>query len=97
MCFSFEVQGLDGVVDGLVEDVCAGEGLMGEIVGFEVAPDGFDVVEFGRVFGQPFDAQPMGAGGERGPGRLAGMDRSVVEHDDDGSLTLAGFGAGFGP
>jgi hypothetical protein len=23
------------------------------------------------------------------------MDRSVVEHDDDGSLTLAGFGAGF--
>ena len=41
--FPFEVQGLDGVVDGLVEDVCVGEGLMGEIVGFEVAPDGFDV------------------------------------------------------
>ena len=38
-------------------------------------------------------AQPMGAGGERGLGRLAGMDRAVVEHDDDGSLALAGFGA----
>ena len=24
------------------------------------------------------------------------MDRSIVEHDDDGSLALAGFGAGFG-
>ena len=48
---------------------------------------------FGRVFGQPLDAQPMGAGGQRGPGRLAGMDRAVVEHDDHGSLALAGFGA----
>ena len=27
MWFPFEVQGIDGVVDGLVEDVCVGEGL----------------------------------------------------------------------
>ena len=40
---SFDVQGLDGVVDGAVEDFCVSEGLMGEIMGFEVAPDGFDV------------------------------------------------------
>jgi hypothetical protein len=60
--FPLEVHGLDGVVDGLVEDVSVCEGLMGEIVGFQVSPDGFDVVEFGRVFGQPLDAQPMGAG-----------------------------------
>ena len=93
---SFDVQGLDGVVDGAVEDFCVSEGLMGEIMGFEVAPDGFDVVEFGRVFGQPLDAQPMGARREGGLGRLAGMDRAVVEHDDDGSLALAGFGAGLG-
>ena len=57
--FSFDVQSLDGVVDGSVEGV--GEGLIGGIMGFEVAPDGFDVVEFGRVFGQPLDAQPMGS------------------------------------
>jgi hypothetical protein len=68
MWFPFEVQGIDGVVDGLVEDLCVGEGLMGEIMGFEVAPDGFDVVEFRRVFGQPLDAGPMVVGGERGPG-----------------------------
>ena len=42
--FSFVVQSFDGVVDGAVEDFCVGEGLMDEIMGFEVAPDGFDVV-----------------------------------------------------
>ena len=87
--FPFEVQGLEGVMDGPVEDVPVGEGLMGEIVGFQVSPDGFDVVEIGRVFGPPLNAKPMVAGGQRGPGLLAGMDRAVVEHDDDGSLALA--------
>ena len=53
-------------MDCAVEVFCVGEGLMGEIISFEVAPNGFDVVEFGRVFGQPLDARPMGAGGERG-------------------------------
>jgi hypothetical protein len=77
--FPFEVQGLDGVMDGPVKEVCVGEGLMGEIVGFEVSPDGFDVVEFGRVFGQLLNAEPMVAGGQRGLGGLAGMDRAVVE------------------
>jgi len=66
---------------------------MGEVMGFEVAPDCFDVIEFWRVFGQPFDAEPMGAGSERVPGRLAGMDRAVIENDDHGALTLTGFGA----
>ena len=90
---SFDVQSLDGVVDGAVEVFGVGEGLMGEVVGFQVSPDGFDVIEFRCVFGQPLDAQPMGARRERGLGGLAGMDRSVVEHDDDGPLALAGFGA----
>ena len=48
---------------------------------------------FGCVFGQPLNAQPMGAGSQCGLGRLAGMDRAVVEHDDDGFLALAGLGA----
>ena len=91
--FPLEVQGLDGGVDGLVEEVCVCEGLMGKKVGLEVSPDGFDIVEFGRVFGQPLDAQPMGARGQRGLGRLAGMDRAVVEDDYDGPLALTGLGA----
>ena len=89
---ALEVQGLDGVLDGLVKDVCVCEGLMRGITGFEVARYGFDVVEFGRISGQPLDARPMGAGGQRGPGRLAGMDRAVVEPDGDGPLALAGLG-----
>jgi methanogenic corrinoid protein MtbC1 len=36
-------------VDGLVEVYDIGEGLMGEMMRLEVAPDGFDVVEFGSV------------------------------------------------
>ncbi|MEI6099384.1 MAG: hypothetical protein WCS20_14060, partial [Alphaproteobacteria bacterium] len=90
---SFDVQGLDGMVDGRVGRFWASQGPMGEMMGFEAAPDCFDAVAFGRLCGRPRDASPMGAGGERGPGRLAGMDRSFVEHDDHGALALAGFGA----
>ncbi|MEI6096939.1 MAG: hypothetical protein WCS20_01325 [Alphaproteobacteria bacterium] len=67
---------------------------MGQKMGFEVAPYDQNVVEFSFVFGQPRDAPPLGAHRERGLGRLAGMDRSAVERDDDGSLALAGFGPG---
>ncbi len=70
---SSDVQGFDGLVDGPVGVIRVGEGLMGEVMGFEVAPHCFDVIEFGRISGQPPDAEPMGAGGGRGPGRLAGM------------------------
>jgi hypothetical protein len=63
--FSLDVQRGDGVMDGGVEFFGVGEGLVSEVMGFEVAPDGFDVVEFGRVFGQPLDGEPMRAGGER--------------------------------
>ena len=33
-------------------------------MGFEIVPDHFDVVEFGRVLGQPFDGEPVGTGRE---------------------------------
>ena len=66
---------------------------MGEMMGFEAAPDCFDVVAFGRLCGRSRDAAPRGAGNQHGPGRLAGMDRSVVEHDDHVALALTGFGA----
>jgi hypothetical protein len=35
------------------------------------------------VFRQPLDGEPMGTLGERGPCRLADVDRAVVEHHDD--------------
>jgi hypothetical protein len=42
-----------GLVDCSVEGDAVGEGLVGEMVGLEVTPDWFDVVQFGRVLGQP--------------------------------------------
>jgi hypothetical protein len=70
-------------VNGLIEIVAVGEGLVSQMMGFEIAPHGLDVVEFGRVLGQPFDGEPMGAGGEGGDGGLAHVDRPVIEHNDD--------------
>jgi hypothetical protein len=78
------VAGVDGGVDGLVERVDILEGLVGEMVRLEVAPDRFDVVEFGGVFRQPLDGEPVGAGGQRGAGELAGVDRPVVLDQDNG-------------
>jgi hypothetical protein len=57
------IEGADGVVDRLVECVGVGESLVGEMMRLEVAPDEFDVVQFGCVFGQPLDGEPMCAGG----------------------------------
>jgi hypothetical protein len=48
-------------VNGPVEVVGVGDGLVGQMMGFEIAPEGLGVVEFGRVLGQPFDGEPMGA------------------------------------
>ena len=73
----------DGVMDGLVEGGGVGEGLVGEVMGFEVAPDRLDIVEFGRVFRQPFDGEPVCAGGQGGERAFAGVDRTIVldQHD----------------
>src|SRR5271165_6211474 len=73
----------DGVMDGLVErfDIC--EGLVGQVMGLEIAPDRLDVVEFGCVFGQPLDGEPVRAGGQGAERAFAGVDRTVVldQHD----------------
>lgn len=65
-----------------------GEGLMREEVTFQIAPGPLDVVEFRGIFRQPFDGQPIARreGGLRG---FAGMDRAVVEHEDDGLVRAA--------
>jgi hypothetical protein len=73
----------DGVMDGLVERGGIGEGLVGEMVSLKVAPDELDIVEFGRVFRQPFDGEPVCAGGQGGERAFAGVDRTIVldQHD----------------
>jgi hypothetical protein len=48
-CHALLVEVVNCSVDGLVEVYDIGEGLMGEKMRLEVAPDGFDVVEFGSV------------------------------------------------
>src|SRR5260370_33520190 len=78
IAISFRVQVGDGTVDSGVEGVHIGKRLVGEIEGFEVMPDHFDVVELGRVLGQPFDGEPMGAGGQCCRGGLADVNRAVV-------------------
>jgi hypothetical protein len=71
------------VVDGGLEAVDGGEGSMGEVAGFQVAPDDFDVVQLGGVSGQPLDGKPVGAVGQHRPAGLADVDRSIVEDKDD--------------
>ena len=77
-------------MDCLVEGVRVGEGLVGEMMRLEVAPDEFDVVQFGRVFGQPLDGEPVSTGGERCERALAGVDRAVVLDQYDGREGLSG-------
>ncbi len=65
-----------------IEDFGIGECLMGEVMDFEVAPDALDVIEFGRIFWEPFDREPMGASGEFSLCGFADVDRTVVEHNN---------------
>jgi hypothetical protein len=62
---SLGIELADGLVDGAVEGVDVGEGLVGEMMGLEVVPDQFDVVQFWRILGEPLDSEPMCAGGKR--------------------------------
>jgi len=49
-------------MDGCIEGVCIGEGLVGEVMAFEVTPDTLNVIEFRGVFRQPLDGAPVRAG-----------------------------------
>jgi hypothetical protein len=80
---SLGVKSSNGIMNGYVESGCIGEGLVGEVVAFKIAPDRLDVIEFGRIFWQPFNNEPMGAGSERSLRRLAHMDGTVIEHHDN--------------
>ncbi len=80
-------------MDGSIEVGGVGEGVVGEIVRFEIVPDNLDVVEFGRVFWQPLDGEPMLARFEGGKGELADMDRSIVLDQHDRLHGSSGLGA----
>lgn len=65
-------------MDGSVECVGIGEGLMREVICLEVVPDPLDVVKFRRVLWQPLDAEPVSTCVQCRQGKLAGMDRPIV-------------------
>lgn len=80
---SLVVQGLHSYVDGAIERGVVGEGLMGQVVRLEIAPDDLDVVELGCVFWQPLDGKPVLARFEGLAGELADVDRPVVLNQHD--------------
>src|ERR1700736_3842577 len=53
------------------------------VKGLKIAPDRLDFIEFGGVFRQPLDGEPMCAGGQGGERAFAGVDRTIVldQHD----------------
>src|SRR5215218_2586943 len=89
MRLSLVVEAGGSLMDGAVESVDIGEGVVGEIMLLEITPASFDVVQFGGVFRQPFEGEP-GARGERLCGQLAGVDWPVVENRDEGPGSFSG-------
>jgi hypothetical protein len=79
---AFEVHVGNSQVDGAIEMIDVAEGLMGEEVALQIAPGSLDVVQFRGIFRQPFDRQPS-LRSERGAGGFAGVDRAIIEHQDD--------------
>ncbi len=88
---AFTVEVIDGGVDGLVEGCGVGEGLMSEVMRLEVVPDHFDVVEFGGIFWQPLDSEPMCARGQCREREFASVDWPVVLDQHDRLDRPAGF------
>ena len=52
-------------------------------MGLKIAPDRLDFIEFGGVFRQPLDGEPVCAGGQGGKRAFASVDRTIVldQHD----------------
>jgi hypothetical protein len=80
-------------MDCCIEGFGIGESHVGEVIGLKVMPDRLDIIEFGSIFGQPFNGEPMGAGRQRRLRGLADMDWTVIEHHNDGLGLKARFGA----
>src|SRR3954466_5814376 len=84
MAVSLGVERSNRLVDGAVEVIRAGERLMSEVMPLEVAPETLDIVQLRSIFRQPLDGEPVGALGEGGAACLAGVDRGVVEDQNEG-------------
>jgi hypothetical protein len=84
MAISFGVELDDSLLDGIIEVIRTGECLMSEVMPLQVAPDSFNVVQFRSVFRQPLDREPVGALGEGGTRRLAGVDRAIIQDQNEG-------------
>jgi hypothetical protein len=89
MELSLVVETGDGIMDRAFESVEIGDGAIGQIMLLEVAPASLDVIQLGGVFGQPFEGEPS-ALGERLCCQLAAVDRSIVEHRDQGPGAFGG-------
>src|SRR5215212_11028552 len=86
------VEPVDGPVDCTVEIIGIDEGVVDEVVAFEVAPATLDLVQLRRILRQPLDGEPRPVG-ERLGRDLAGVDRAVI-HDDDQRLVALSDAAG---
>src|SRR3954447_2831631 len=84
MAVSFGIKLDDSLVNGAVEVIRAGEGLMSEVMPLQVAPDPFNIVQLRGVFRQPLDREPVGARREGSAACLTRVDRAVVEDKHDG-------------
>lgn len=86
----------NSVRDGTGKSVGIGEGSVGEIMQFEIAPASLDVIQLGGVFRQPLDGEP-GAFGESTGRQPADVDRAVVENRDQGPGAFGGAVGGAEP
>src|SRR3954449_4127555 len=84
MAVSFGIKLDDSLVNGAVEVIRAGEGLMSEAMPLQVAPDPFNTVQLRGVFRQPLDREPVGARRDGSAACLTRVDRAVVEDKHDG-------------
>src|SRR5689334_13539101 len=84
MAASFGIELPDSIVDGVIEVVRSGEDLVREVMPLQVAPETLDIVQLRSVFWQPLDGEPVSARGEGSTSRLAGVDRTVVEDQNEG-------------
>jgi hypothetical protein len=80
MAHALTVEFGDGVVNALIQIVGGGEGLMSQLMTLQITPNSLDIIEFGGVFWQPLDGQPVRPCRQGCRGCLAGMDRTVVEN-----------------
>src|SRR5215211_6697788 len=89
MRLSLVVEAGDSIMNGAVESVEIGEGMVGEIMLLEVTPASLDVIQLGGVFRQPFEGEP-GALGKCARCQPAAVDRPVVENRDQGPGAFGG-------